>query len=291
MRATWNPLAIALLTVALVAGVGADATASGAAREPASATPTLAACLKVVRSQVLTKNKLTVATNYPPLAPWFVNNNPANERGYEAAVAYHVATTLGFKSTAVGWYGEPYELAESSGTKPFDFDINEITYNPKLTSKVTFSETYFTVNQAIVALKSSKIVRAHSPSQLKTYLYGETSGSPGLSFVLKHIVPTRAPVVYKTMTEAISALDAKKINAIVVDTPTGQYIASQQVSGGDLVAQFHATGEHYALLVHEGNPLVACLNTALTTLTKNGELRTLSKKYLSIYNSIPFIKP
>ena len=93
------------------------------------------------------------------------------------------------------------------------------------------------------------------------------------------------------MSAAIAALEAKKIDAIVVDTPSGQYIASQQVHNGVQFAQFHATGVHYSLLFQKGNPLVACVNTALTSLSKSGELRTLSKKWLSIYNSIPFIRP
>jgi polar amino acid transport system substrate-binding protein len=290
MRATRNPLALALLTAALLVGVGAGTIASGAAR-PRTVPPTLKTCLTLVKSQVLVKGKMTVGTNDPALPPWFVNNNPSNQRGYESAVAYHVASTLGFTSTAVAWHDEPYELAVTPGAKPFDFDINEITYNAKLTTAVSFSESYFTVNQSIVALKSSRIVTRHTPTELQGYLYGEPTGSPGLAFVTKHIVPKRAPVVYKTMTAAIAALEAKRIDAIVVDTPTGQYIASQQVPNGVQPAQFHATGEHYAVLLHKGNPLVACINTAITTLSKSGELRTLSKKYLSVYNSIPFIKP
>jgi polar amino acid transport system substrate-binding protein len=289
MRATRNPLAIALSTAALLVGVGG--AASGTTRPRAIPPPTLASCLKTVKSEVLVPGKMTVGTTYPALSPWFVNNNPGNQKGYESAVAYHVASTLGFKSAAVSWHAEPYELAVTPGTKPFDFDINEITYNPKLNSAVTFSASYFTVNQSIVALKTSKIVTRHSATQLKGYLYGEPAGSPGLTFVTKHIVPNRAPMVYKTMSDAIAALEAKKIDAIIVDTPSGQYIASQQVTGGIQPAQFHAAGEHYSLLLQKGNPLVACINTALTTLTKSGELRTLSKRYLSVYNSIPFIKP
>jgi len=291
MRATWNPLAISLLTAALIVGVTASGTASGAAPKRVLAAPTLAQCLTIVKTQVLANRKMTVATNDPALAPWFVNNNPGNEKGYESAVAYHVASSLGFKSTVVAWHNEPYELAVTSGAKPFDFDINEITYNSKLNSKVTFSQSYFTVNQSIVALKSSKIVTRHSPTALRGYLYGEPAGSPGLTFVTKHIVPKRAPMVYKTMAEAIAALVAKKVDAIIVDTPSGQYIASQLVTNGVQVAQFHATGQHYSLLLHKGNPLVACINTALSTLSKAGVLRSLSKKYLSVYNSIAFIKP
>ena len=291
MRATWNSLAISLLTAALLVGVTASSTASGAARKRVLPAPTLQQCRTIVKPQVLAKGKMTVATNDPALPPWFVNNNPGNEKGYESAVAYHVASSLGFKSTVVAWHNEPYELAVTSGAKPFDFDINEITYNSKLNSKVTFSQSYFTVNQSIVALKSSKIVTRHSPTALRGYLYGEPAGSPGLTFVTKHIVPKRAPTVYKAMADAIAALVAKKVDAIIVDTPSGQYIASQLVTNGVQVAQFHATGEHYSLLLHKGNPLVACINTALTTLSKGGVLRSLSKKYLSVYNSIAFIKP
>ena len=177
------------------------------------------------------------------------DNNPGNQRGYESAVAYHLAATLGFKSTTVKWYAEPYELAVGSGAKPFDFDINEIVYNAKLGTSVALSASYFTVNQSIVSLKSSKIVTRHSPAQLKTYRYGEPARSPGLTFVTKQILPARPPIVYSSTTAAISALEAKKIDAIVIDTPIGQYIASQQVQNGTQPVQFHATGEHYSLLL------------------------------------------
>jgi len=58
-----------------------------------------------------------------------------------------------------------------------------------------------------------------------------------------------------------------------------------------MVAQFPSTGEHYGLLFSKGNPLVGCVNKALTTLKSNGTLQQLQKKYLQIYLSVPTITP
>jgi polar amino acid transport system substrate-binding protein len=280
-------VAAALVTATLVASV----TASGAPSPRTSPGPTPADCRKAVKTEVVTKGKLTVATNNPALAPWFVNDNPGNGKGYEAGVAYDLGAVLGFKTTAVTWYTEPFELAEAAGAKPFDFDINEITYNPKLAKQVTFSIGYFTVNQSMVALKTDKIVSHHTVKELRHYLYGALSGSPGLSFIRNQIHPVTPPTAYATVPVALAALSAHKIDALVIDTPSGHYLVSQQLKNGDQFAQFHTSGQYYALVLQENNPLVACVDTAIRTLRKNGDLSGLSKKNLKVYNSIPFIKP
>jgi polar amino acid transport system substrate-binding protein len=281
-------LAALVLVVAITAGTSASSSAAG---HEIPIPPPVSKCKQLVKLEVRTKGKLTVATDSPALAPWFEDNLPGNQKGYESGVAYHIATTLGLKTSQVVWYAEPYWKGETAGAKPFDFDINEFIYSAKLTSKVTFSKSYFNVNQSLVSVKGNAIVARHSPSALKTYLYGDVKGSPGLAFIENDVKPSRAPLVYSTLALAIAALEAKKIDAIVVDTPSGQYIASQQLTDGVQVAQFHTTTEHYAIVLQRRNPLAACVDSALAAMTRKGELRTLSKLYLSIYNSIPVIKP
>jgi len=133
-------------------------------------------------------------------------------------------------------------------------------------------------------------LKPSTPAELKTYLYGDIKGS-GLTFITTKIHPTRPPLVFSTMALAIAALEAKTIDAIVVDTPSGQYIASQQLTDGVQVAQFHTTNEHYSLVLEKASRLAACVNSAITTLASRGVLTTLSKEYLSIYNTIPVIAP
>ena len=96
---------------------------------------------------------------------------------------------------------------------------------------------------------------------------------------------------------AVAALQSGQIDAIVVDTPTGQYMAGYQIVDKKnkplavQVGQFPAVGEHYGLLFQKGNALVGCVGQALDTLKANGTLKALNKKWLGIYNEVPKIKP
>ena len=47
--------------------------------------------------------QLTIGTDSPAYEPWFVDDDPSNGQGYESAVAYAVAETLGFGPTR--WSG------------------------------------------------------------------------------------------------------------------------------------------------------------------------------------------
>src|SRR4051812_25418505 len=62
-----------------------------------------------------TDGKLTVATDTPAFAPWFVDNDPANGKGYESAVAYAVAGKLGFDKAQVSWIKEPFNNSYAPG--------------------------------------------------------------------------------------------------------------------------------------------------------------------------------
>jgi polar amino acid transport system substrate-binding protein len=57
------------------------------------------------------------------------------------------------------------------------------------------------------------------------------------------------------------------------------------------VGQFPSTGEHYSALLQKGSALTACVNAAITQLNANGTIAKLQKKWLSVYTSVPKIKP
>ncbi|HYK31628.1 MAG TPA: ABC transporter substrate-binding protein [Streptosporangiaceae bacterium] len=234
---------------------------------------------------------LTVGTDKPAFTPWFVNNTPTNGKGYESAVAYAVAAQLGFSHSQVTWVHEPFNSVYSPGPKAFDFDINEVSFTPQRAQAVTFSDSYYPVQQSIVALKGSAIATKHSPAQLKTYLYGDQIGTTGLTYINTDIQPTRQPKVFNTLQLAASALEAHRIDALITDTPTAQYMAAYQLKHALLVAQFPTVGEHYGLVLAKGNKLVTCVNKALATLTSDGTLAALQHKWLGIFLNFPTIKP
>ncbi len=290
MRRILITAAVAALGTALAAcgSSGSGGTASSGGSASAAATSCTYAG---VQKELYTKGVLTVATDKPAYPPWFEDNNPANGKGYESAVAYAVAKQLGFKNSQVKWAYEPFNDSYAPGPKKFDFDINEISVSAARAQAVTFSNSYYDVQQALVALQGTPIVTKHTPADLKTYVFGDQVGTTSLAFINSAIQPTQTPKVYETLNDVKQALQTHQIAALVTDTPTAQYISSSEIPHSTMVGQFPSSGEHYGLLFAKGNPLVTCVNKALATLKSNGTLAALQKKYLQIYLTVPNLKP
>jgi len=281
--------AVTTLIGTTVAACGSSSSSGSGGTSPSASA---ASCSNAsIQKDLYSKGVLTVATDNPVFTPWFVKNKPSNGLGYESAVAYAIAHQLGFPNSKVVWVTEPFSSSYAPGPKKFDFDINEVSYTPQRAQAVTFSNSYYEVQQAIVALKSSPIVTHHTPADLKKYLYGDQVGTTGLTYITNNIQPTQQPRVYDTLSEVSAALEAHRIDALVTDTPTAQFMASAQLKHAALVAQFPSVGEHYGLLFHLGNPLVNCVNKAIATLKANGTLRQLQQKYLQIYLTFPTVQP
>jgi polar amino acid transport system substrate-binding protein len=236
--------------------------------------------------------QLTVATDAPAYTPWFEANRPENGKGYESAIAYAVAEALGFKQSQVHWTIEPFDSSYAPGPKTFDFDINEITITAARATAVTFSAGYYNDREALITVKGSPLLTAHSPSQLKTYKYGDQVGTTSLAYIEHDIQPTQTPSVYNNLNDVASALSDHTIQGFVTDAPTAQYMAaSGEVKHGVVVGQFPSNDESYGLLFHKGNPLVSCVDRAITQIKNNGTLNRLQKKWLGIYSAIPTIQP
>ena len=288
-----TPKILAAFAIALTGAVGAmsaGAATSSHASAPRSL-PSLSQCQHQVKALTFTRGALTVGTDDPVYPPWFESNSPTNGRGYESAVTYAVASLLGFSHKQVSWTYEPFSSSYAPGPKRFDFDINEISWTALRAKVVTFSISYYNVTQSIVTIKGDPVVHQHTPSELRTYQYGDQKGTTGLAYIYKYIKPTKQPLVFPTLEIAVQRLQVKGYDALVVDTPDGQYMATQQLKDGVQVGQFPSTGEHYSLLFQKGNKLVGCVDAAIHHLTVDGQLAGLQKKWLGIYTRIPTIKP
>lgn len=291
MRRITLAAALAVLGLGLAA-CGSSGTGGGSAASPATSTAAAAACSNsAIQRMLYAKGTLTVGTDKPAYPPWFAGNNPANGKGYESAVAYAVASQLGFKPSQVTWAYVPFNNSYAPGPKKFDFDINEISYSPQRAQAVTFSDSYYDVEQALVALKGTRIVTHHTPADLKGYVFGDQVGTTSLQFINSQIQPTSTPKVYETLNDVKQGLQTHQIAALVTDTPTAQYMASAQIKNSLVVGRFPSTGEHFGLVFAKGSPLVTCVNKALATLKSNGTLQALQKKYLQVYLQIPVIQP
>ncbi|MEI2785049.1 MAG: ABC transporter substrate-binding protein [Candidatus Nanopelagicales bacterium] len=274
-------MSAALPAVAALALAGcaseADTTTSSASPAPASSADCTAESL-----QTLNAGTLTIGTDKPAYPPYFEDDDPSNGKGFESAVAYAVADQLGFSQEQVTWVTVPFNKSYAPGAKDFDFDINQISITPKRQKAVDFSEGYYTVNQAVVALEDSPIANATSLQELQQAKLGAQVGTTSLDFITETIQPTQQPMVYNDTNDAKSALEAGQIDGIVVDLPTAYYVTAAEFDNAKIVGQFPAQegGEQFGLLMAKGSPLVSCVNFALTNLKDSGELQQIQDEWL-----------
>jgi polar amino acid transport system substrate-binding protein len=281
--------ASALLLVALVSLFAAGCGGSSKKASDTTSTAAAASCDKGSLNLV-NSGQLTVGTDNPAFPPWFGGNekspwkvsNPNSGQGYESAVAYAVASKLGFAKSAVKWIVVPFNTSFAPGPKKFDFDINQISYKPARAKAVDFSDSYYDVNQALVVVKGTPIASATSVAALKPYKFGAQLGTTSYDYIVNNIKPSKKPAVFDQNDAAVAALKNKQIDGLVVDLPTAFYVTAVQVPKGKILGQFPTVGtpEHFGMVFAKGNSLVSCVNDALAQLRSDGTLASLQSKWL-----------
>ncbi|HET9546014.1 MAG TPA: ABC transporter substrate-binding protein [Gaiellaceae bacterium] len=306
-----KPILIVLvaLLAALAAGCGgdddADDVTTGAADTPAETdtTETVAedTCAKESLNLV-NPGQLTIGTDNPAFPPWFEGgtpegseweiNDPSTGEGFESAVAYAVAEELGFTEDEVEWTVVPFNQSFRPGPKDFDFDINQISFTERRAQNVSFSDSYYDVNQAVVALNSSPIADATSIADLADAKLGAPVGTTSYDYIVENVQPSQDPSVYDTLNDGVSALAAGQIDGLVVDLPTAFFITAVQVEDGTIVGQFPSVGEqeYFAMAFELDNPLVDCVNEALAALEEDGTLDGIQQEWLADKADAPVLE-
>lgn len=274
-------ISAALPAVAALALAGCASEADTTSSSPA-ASPTASQDCSPESLQTLTPGTLTIGTDSPAYPPYFEDDDPSNGKGFESAVAYAVADQLGFSQDQVTWVTVPFNKSYAPGAKDFDFDINQISITPKRQKAVDFSDGYYTVNQAVVALEDSPIADATTLAELQSAKLGAQVGTTSLDFITEDIQPTQQPYVFNDTNDAKSALENGQIDGIVVDLPTAYYVTAVEFDKAKIVGQFPAQdgGEQFGLLMQKGSPILACVNQAIGALEESGELQQIQDEWL-----------
>jgi polar amino acid transport system substrate-binding protein len=293
------PLVLLVLALAVAAsGCGSEESTP---TTPAATGGTVATnpCAKD-QLPLVNSGKLTIGTDNPAYPPWFGGtpqgqwkiSDPTSGKGFESAVAYAVAQKLGFTKDEVEWTVVPFNNSFKPGPKDFDFDINQISYTPKRAQVVDFSDSYYDVNQSVVALKDSKIANATTLADLKDAKLGAPVGTTSYDYITQNIQPSQQPQVYDTLDAGVAALKAKQIDGLVVDLPTAFYITAVQVPGGKIVGQFPTVGsqEYFGMVLQKDSPLTECVDEALAELKDSGELAQIQQTWLSDKVSAPVLQ-
>lgn len=284
-------LSFAVAGSLLVAACGGSDSSSDSTSPAGDAAQSAAEC---AAGKTLEEGVLTIGTGDPAYSPWVLNDKPESKEGFEAAVAYAVATELGFDDASVKWVRTTFDEAIQPGTKNFDFNLQQYSITEERKQTVTFSDGYYTTNQAIVGLNDSPAKGAATLADIKKLKLGAQAGTTSLTYITDVIQPDTEPYVYDDNAGAKAALEAKQIDAAVFDLPTALYVSAVEIEGSAVLGQFPAqdgaVADEFGLVFDKDNALATCVNTALATLKDNGTLASITAQWLSTSTNIPVIK-
>jgi polar amino acid transport system substrate-binding protein len=234
--------------------------------------------------ETLADGLLTFATSEPAFEPWMVDNDPTNEQGYESAVAYAVAETLGYDDASVEWVRVPFEAAIAPGPKDFDVAINQFSITEERRQAVDFSSPYYDVRQTVVTVEGSPADGLTALDEMGEILFGAQVGTTSLDAVNELIAPTLQPSVFNSNEDAVTALQNGQVDAIVVDLPTAFFVTAVQLDAGVIVGQLPEIGEdpeQFGLVLDLDSPLTDCVSQAVDALAADGTLDALQGEWLA----------
>ena len=288
MRKSLISLAIAG-TIALSACGGSSSSDTTAAAQSGAGTGN-----ECTAGKTLNEGTLTIGTGSPAYGPWVIDDKPESKQGFEAAVAYAVAEKLGFSDANVKWVRTTFDEAIQPGKKNFDFNLQQYSITDERKQSVSFSDGYYTTNQAIVGLTDSAAKGATTLAAIKKLKLGAQAGTTSLDFINNVIKPDTEPFVYDDNAGAKAALEAKQIDAAIFDLPTALYVSAVEIEGSSVLGQFPADAtakaDEFGMVFDLGSPLVSCVNTALAAIKSSGSLAEITNTWLSSKAEIPVIK-
>lgn len=291
-RRAVRPLLAALLSLAALSTACSPSNdeTSGTTSSPTGSTT--AACAKDTL-KTKTAGKLTIGTDKPAYAPWFVDDTPANGKGFESAVAYAVADKLGFAQTEVTWVPVKFDAAIQPGPKQFDFDINQFSITPERQKVVDFSSPYYDVTQTVITTGKSKAAGAKSLADLKGVKLGAQVGTTSLTAIDEVIKPSSKAAVFNSNDDAKLALENGQIDALVVDLPTAFYITAAELDDGKIIGQLPPSSgdqEQFGLLLDKDSALTDCVSQSVDALRGDGTLDQLKEQWLAQTAGAPVLQ-
>jgi len=213
-------------------------------------------------------------------------NTVTNPRGYEVDLATAVATQLGLKPV---WMYSPWNSLFAPGTKKFDISFQEATITAQRARTVDFTSSYLNANQGVLLSKTAPT--PHSLADLKKLQTCAQTNTTGLQYITDHLKPAKQPYTFPTTTAAYQAVSIGRCQAFILDVPLVSLQKKQTPSKFGAVAGQIVTKEQYGAVLQKGSKLTSVVDGVLKTLTSNGTVAKLQKKWFNVnFGAIPVLK-
>jgi polar amino acid transport system substrate-binding protein len=213
---------------------------------------------------------LTVGSDIP--FPPFEEGRPGHYTGFEIELIEAIAEKMGRVAQIQDTSFET--IFRDVGQGKFDAVIAAATITPEREKEVDFSDPYYLSEQAVVVQEGSEIKGMEG---LSGKLVGAAQGSTGLALAKKESGASEIRP-FPESPDAINALKAGTVEAVVIDSPFAQNAVEE--AGGIEIAEKIQTGEQYGIAVAQGNTeLLEGINKGLKEVEEDGTYTQIFEKW------------
>jgi polar amino acid transport system substrate-binding protein len=226
-----------------------------------------------------TAGTLTVVTSLPGPGFWVGSaSDPAQvTSGYEYDIAKAMQQAFGLSKLVVR--NENFDAITAGTVTKYDVALSQVTITCDRAKVVKFSIPYFASNQGILVNKGDSITTL---AEAKTAQWAVQTSTTAADLLAK-IKPDKDPKVFQSLTDAYAALQAKQVDAVLIDTAINLGEAAQSNGKFVVTAQFAQTGgpDQYGAIIPKDSTNAPAVNAVLKNLADTGQLAQLAKKDLT----------
>jgi polar amino acid transport system substrate-binding protein len=268
-------LLVALMLVA--AGCGDDAGDSSGGAQASAGEPTYGKCKptgKFNSIKIKTLEPDTLSVGYVTIAPatWRGDTEASVDDGFNYCFAANIAYRAGLSKIKLKKVDfAQLIVARESG---FDIAMDDIYIRPEREEKIDFSIPYGASWSGLAGLAGD----LPTQDDIKGRKFAVTLGSLQQKYLDETLKPTEKYNTYNDTVELFSALQAKQVNAVLIDMPVALPAAAKSNGKIKVVAQIKAGGE-VGIVMPQGSPNKGAVDGVVQELHDSGELKNLEKKY------------
>jgi polar amino acid transport system substrate-binding protein len=253
-----------LLTIAILAALALCAGASAADPVP-----------------TITPGELTVGVSLP--SEGFEVGVAAGDhviyaQGFDIDLARALAKQLGLAQ--VTFVQSPFGRLFSSGGKPWDIAVAQITITDQRRRTADFTQSYMTVDQGVLVAQTVAPV-PRTLAGLRSLRVCALSKSTGADVAKTVVAPTRPVRLIGNVPTLMLNLQTGRCQAVVYDAPTLGTLKARTPDRYGPFAGVIKTGEKYGVALPKGSPALAGVDAALRALIADGTLQRLQRKWLT----------
>ena len=229
----------------------------------------------------VTPDTLTVVTSLP--GPVFFVGSASDPTkvtsGYEYDIAKAMEQAFGLHNLVIR--NENFDAITAGTVTKYDVALSQISITCDRAKVVKFSIPYFQSNQGVL-VNSDGGPSIATLADAKTVQWGVQTSTTAID-LLNKIKPDKSPKVFQNLPDAYAALQAKQIDAVLIDTAINLGEAAQSNGKFVVVSQFAQTGgpDQYGAIIPKDSSNAPAINAVIKQLEDSGQLSQLAKTDLT----------